>query len=333
MAITPRTILSSPAPATVAVVSLYLFTVVGTAAYTSLMKGDCALSSSPPAATACESAAVSQFGDQAEWSEFAWVQYAYCYDSLEDSRQAIRAADEGLQDYPTSQLLYNLKGYHQIVLGEHSDAIDTLREGMERVEHQQNGVMANNLAWAGLFEPRQMRLEEARELYLQSLARSPRVCESLHTGLFVEFAAASRTHGLDRYDALRRFTSLRSQYEGCLHRLERGDWMTTVEIVGAAAVFDDVDNPNPENVSSLLQRSTRVLMTNFPEKSATEVCDEAMPMPDFYHQCVEAVQRGMRANRLADRNHAERNARVQEVTEQLKGDFSESYPRVTNCRF
>ena len=319
MAITPRTILTSPAPATVAVISLFFFTALGMMALSSQSGWDCQLRYAQAPPSPCGQMA-QNMGAKSTWSEFSWVQYSYCYDEKGNSEGAIGAAAEGLQYYPASQMLYNLKGYHEIVLGQHSQAIDTLRTGMANVGHQSNGIMANNLAWAGLWEPRQMRLEEARELYLQSLARSPNVCETLHTGLFVEFAISSRSQGMQRYEDLRRFSQLRDRYRGCTSRIESGEWMTLVEVIGAGAIYTHVDQLQGDQVDRSLRRATAIMVRNFPEKSATEVCSEAMPMPDFYHQCVDAVQRAMRINRQAD--HAQRNQRV----EQVRHQFSEGYP-------
>lgn len=315
MAITPRTILTSPAPATVAVISLFFFTALGMMALTSQQGERCGGVQNMP--SMCSSTPMAERGS---WSEFQWIQYSYCYDERGHSEGAIRAASQGLRHHPSSQMLYNLKGYHEIVLGKHSEAIDTLRTGMDNVGHQSNGIMANNLAWAGLFEPRQMRLEEARELYLQSLARSPNTCETLHTGLFVEFAITNRSQGIQRYEDLRRFTQLRDRYDSCMSRMESAEWMTLVEVIGAGTIYTHVDQLQGNQVNPALLRATSLLVQHYPEKSATEVCTEAMPMPDFYHQCVDAVQRAMRVDRQSQ--HAQRNERVQEVRHQ----FSEGYP-------
>ena len=333
MAITPRTILTSAAPATVAVVSLYFFTVLGTAAFTSL---------SPPTAPdpeltppqqrvlldACPHV-TSHFGsDTARWSEFAWIQATFCLDGLKDSDGAVTVASQGLQYYPRSETLHNLKGYHQIINDDHAGAIRTLRAGMENVTHQQSGVMANNLSWAGLWEPRMMRLDEARHLYTQSLARSPGVCETLHTGLFVEFAYAGQAHGLDRYDALQRFNTLRSHYDRCLGRLDGGDWNTAVEIIGAAAIYNHVDTADSDTVQPLMQRAALKVRHLRPGVTAEEVCAEAMPMSDFHHHCVDAVNAGINANRLA--NHQERNERVRTNREILE-QYGHDYPTLRNA--
>lgn len=321
MAITPRTILTSAAPATVAVVSLYFFTVLGTAAFTSL---------SCPKAEEQEAAPVQSVGltelcghvtarfgdDTTRWSEYAWVQATHCMDKLGEPQRAIEVASLGLSLYPQSEVLFNMKGYHQIVIGETGDAIQTLRRGMDAVTHQRSGIMSNNLAWAGLWEPRMMRLDEARTLYTQSLARSPHVCETIHTGLFVEFAYASQASGLERYDALQRFTALRNQYQRCLGRLDNGDWNTAIEIIGAAAVFNHVDTANSEQVQPLMRRAAQRVRTLRPHVSAEEVCQAAMPMADFHNHCVDAVEAGFHANRVA--NHMQRNQRAEQSRQMIQ---------------
>ena len=342
MAITPRTILTSAAPATVAVVSLYFFTVLGTAAFTCMTNSDDATDPVPDRSTylnvsdtersgPCTHVAT-QFGTQkSQWSEFAWSQYTQCYDQNQDSAGAINAADEGLKFHPRSEFLYNVKGYHLIRTGEHAEAIDTLREGMDRVVHNRNGIMANNLAWAGLWEPRQMRPDEARELYVQSLSQSTAVCETLHTGMFVEFSIAAKTQGLDRFDALKRFSQIRDRYTNCLDRIDDGDWDTVVEIVGAAVVFNNVDSADKTTVQPLLKRATAKMKRDFNHASAEDVCSEAMPMAEFHHECVDAVNLSLRQNRAEARNHRERNQRVQTNREILQ-QYGHDYPVIrSNC--
>ncbi|MFU8804200.1 MAG: hypothetical protein ACNA8W_10355, partial [Bradymonadaceae bacterium] len=140
MAITPRTILTSAAPATVAVVSLYLFTALGTTAYKMTQEAQQSMhelessaivevhqASSLYRVKACNDV-IDVYGAQKhKWSESAWVLYAGCFDQRNDSRMVISAASHGLRFYPQSEVLYNLVGYHQIVLGDHDKAIQSLR--------------------------------------------------------------------------------------------------------------------------------------------------------------------------------------------------------------
>lgn len=315
MAITPRTILTSAAPATVAVVSLYFFTVLGTAAYKYLEQPQVAPQPQPISTLDAGPAACDQiaqhFGDnRAQWSELGWVHYTHCFDRHQDSERAIAAASQGLRYYPRSETLYNFKAYHQIVSGEHAQAIDTLRLAMTRVSHHRNGVMHNNLAWAGLWEPRKVRLNEARELYQKSLSIAPATCEVVHTGLFVEFTIANKAHGLERFDALKRFNQLRQRYQGCFNRLNNGDWTTTVELVGAAVLFNEVDGSN--RAQPQLDQVARKLVSQHPQTSAQEVCAEAIPMADFHHTCVDLLENKIRMIRAQERerNHAARNQRA-----------------------
>lgn len=327
MAITPRTILTSAAPATVAVVSLYFFTVLGTSIFTCFTNTD--KTADVPVADEAEEAELIQsaacthvaerFGDdRAGWSEFAWINYAYCYDQKDHSELVIQTTGQGLDHHPDSEVLYNLKGYHQIVTGDHAGAIETLRQGMESVSHHRNGVMANNLAWAGLWEPRMMHLDEARQLYVHSLALSPQICETVHTGLFVEFAIAKQSSALDRYNALKRFNDLRDRYNRCLDRIDDGKWETVVEVVGAAVLFDNVDNTtNSDEIHPLMRSATSTLLNDHGSVSIDELCEEAMPLADFHHDCTEAVKDSLKAQRELSQQHKERNARAAEALETL----------------
>ena len=326
MAITPRTILTSAAPATVAVVSLYFFTVLGTAAFTCLTDADESAGEAPDDASAatvlersdaCDHVA-NRFGDdKSAWSEFAWVNYGYCFDDRDESQLAIEVARQGLEHHPDSEILYNLKGYHQIVLGKHAEAIDTLEEGMTSVSHHRNGVMANNLAWAGLWEPRKMNPEDARELYVKSLALSPGVCETVHTGLFVEFAIADQADGIDQFEPRKRFSQLRNRYNRCLDRLADGDRKTVAEVLGAAVLFDDFDNTSANEVHPLMSSATAKYAKHHSDVSIDTICEEAMPLADYHHQCVDAVETSLEASKERAQRHEVRDRRVDEVRRQF----------------
>lgn len=306
MAITPRTILTSAAPATVAVVSLYLFTAVGTIAYKSARDAQNSydfdrygeLNRYEHDAHAWRNDACNQvlevFGaDKRGWSETAWVSFAYCYEQQNNSRMTIAVASQGLRYHPQSESLYNMVGYHQIMLGDYEQAVRTLRTGIEQVAQPRSGVMANNLAWAGLWAPRSMRIDEARAFYQRSLALSPDVCETLHTGLWVEYAASRRAEGVERYDALKRFDALRQRYEPCMQRAERGEWNTMMEVVGAAVLFEDVDRDGAaaadENYHPRMLQVAEQLRANFRGASIDNICREAMPLGETHHLCVDRV--------------------------------------------
>jgi hypothetical protein len=306
MAITPRTILTSAAPATVAVVSLYLFTAIGVSAFKCTKQATAPVERSYSQIETMPTIQVNRVGacndvinvlgvDKQSWSETGWVMYVSCFDQCNDSRMVISAASHGLRYYPSSEVLYNLVGYHQIVLGEHEAAVHTLQTGMRNVARQQIGTMANNLSWASLWVPRSMRLEESRALYRQSLAIAPNSCETLHTGLWVEYAMSKRANGVEQFEALRAFGNLRDRYEPCLQRAENGDWNTLIEVVGAAVMFEyldfaadrsqrasDVHHPTLVNV-------TKQFRANYRGASIDAICKEAMPLSETHHLCVDRV--------------------------------------------
>ncbi|RDV36677.1 hypothetical protein DV096_18205 [Bradymonadaceae bacterium TMQ3] len=325
MAITPRTIFTSAAPATVAVVSLYVFTVLGTAAYHAA-KSSHAPQADTPAAQAlagdrsCD-IVFDHFGsDQTSWSENAWIHFAACYDHQDRSDMVVEVTREGLAHYPRSEVLYNFQGYHLIEQGLYSQAIDTLQRGLHHVQVQRTGTMANNLAWASLWDQRAIPLDEARGLYLRALSLNPSSCETLHTGLFVEYAIAQKAHGLDRFESLKRFADLRQKYNSCLSRLDYGDDKTALEVVGASVLFESIDSNNPSVVSPLTRQSTAKLSEFFRGQTVDVICRDAMPMADMHHHCTETLTTAVRANRADKLAHAERNERAQRQIQVLNQD-------------
>lgn len=305
MAITPRTILSSPAPATVAAVSLLAFTALGTLAYK--IAEDNASQRSMEVVhiqdqeRMCDGIREVLGPDKTDWSESDWVVYTSCFEQKNNSRMAVRVASQGLRFHPASETLYNMKGYHQIVLGEHAEAVSTLRKGLGSIGRPTNGVMQNNLAWASLWAPRELELDQARELYTKSLRYDGESCEAIHTGLWVEYAIAEQADGIEKYDAYKRFLDLRQDYEPCLDRAQTGEWRRVVEVVGATVLFEDIDQKlEPHNSVARFNRTdrdgaeelrdvTEVLRERYRGVSINALCGEAMPVATTHHLCVDKV--------------------------------------------
>ena len=296
MAITPRTIFSSAAPATVAAVSLLAFTAVGTVAYMS--SKTCSTerphpNSASTANAACDNVRQALGPDQARWSERDWIHYTTCLERNAQPERAVEAASQGLNSYPRSEPLYNMKGYHEIVLDRHVQAIETLETGLRRVGQPYSGVLENNLAWAALWAPREMDLDRARQLYQSALDKESNVCAYLHTGLWVEYAKAREASGVERFEALRNFNQLRDRYEPCLSRLGNGDYKTVVEIAGAAALFSEIDGQNAgmhtEHATGdeLLEKTARLLDRRYSDVSVDSLCREAMPLETTHHVCTD----------------------------------------------
>jgi tetratricopeptide (TPR) repeat protein len=302
MAITPRTIFTSPASATVATISLLAFSAVGTLAYKVAQQGapDTNQVYSYHATESCSGIREVLGQDKGAWSETDWLVYASCFEQKNNARMAANTAEQGLRYYPASEPLYNLKGYHEIVLGDHAEAVDTLEKGLRNVGNPSSGVLENNLAWAGLWVPREMDRDRARVLYKRSLRRNAGSCETLHTGLWVEYAIARESRGVEKYHALKNFLDLRSQYEPCQARIESGDWKSLVEVVGATVLFQDVDeNLNaPHTVATSdseqdgteeLHEVTQKLRENYRGVSIDALCREASPLASAHHLCADAV--------------------------------------------
>ena len=341
MAITPRTILSSPAPATVAAVSLLAFTALGTLAYKVAQENqnhnNVYTSYAHNGEAMCDGVREVLGDDKHSWSEADWVVYTSCFEQKNNSRMAVSVATQGLRFYPHSEVLYNIKGYHQIVLGEHAEAVRTLEQGLGTIRHPTNGVMQNNLAWASLWAPRQLELDRARTLYQKALSHDPDSCETIHTGLWVEYALSQQTRGIEKYDAYKKFLELRQDYEPCLARAERGDWKTVVEVVGATVLFDKIDqNLEPDDKSERLEGAaldgreelldvSKVLRANYKGVSIDALCGEAMPVASTHHMCVDRVADAV--HDLKQRESAgEVEAAKREVRKAVRGKGSLNCP-------
>lgn len=301
MAITPRTIFTSPASATVATISLLAFSAVGTLAYKVAQENtaDTQRVYQYHATQSCDGIREVLGHDRSAWSETDWLVYASCFEQKNNSRMAATIASQGIRYYPASEPLYNLKGYHEIVLGEHAEAVETLEKGLRNVGNPSSGVMENNLAWAGLWVPREMDRKRGRVLYKRALRRNPGSCETIHTGLWVEYAIAKEARGVEKYHALKNFLNLRNRYESCQERIDSGEWKNLVEVVGATVLFQDVDeNLNaPHTVptdgeqdgTAELHRVTKELRENYRGVSIDALCREAMPLANTHHLCMDSV--------------------------------------------
>lgn len=307
MAITPRTIMTTPATAAIAAASLFALTAAGMYAFNAcgsscsgLRTNEIVTFENIDQTDACDTMA-SRMGDRASWSEFDWFQYASCYDQLRDSPRAVEAASEGISFYPASEALYNLKGYHLIVMRDHTRAVETLEEGMRQVGYPTSGTMPNNLAWAGLWVPRELKVDRARELYRLSLALDRNVCESLHTGMWVEHTIAAQSQGVQRADALRTLANLRQQYEPCRTRYQSGDWTQLMEVLGAEVLYADIDEQTGDiNTSDLqvMQGISQALRNNHRGASIDSICREAVPTDTAHHRCVELVHASVQAHMI-----------------------------------
>lgn len=299
MAITPRTILTNPATVAVATVSVFAISAAAIFALgTCPTKRGCHMvkTNLHTQDVPCDNLRQQLGHNKATWSEFDWFQYATCFDQHNDSRRVIEASSQGIGYYPRSEALYNLKGYHLIKLRRYEEAVKSLDEGMRRVGVPSSGTMPNNLAWAGVWAPREMTLDRARALYQESLRVESGVCETLHTGLWVEYAIAKRSRGIERAVALKRLNTLRMQYEPCHSRYQSGEWNTLVEVLGAAVIFEDLEqelggfhgaHANPD--ASLIKDVSRELRKKYRGASIDALCRESIPVADAHHACVKII--------------------------------------------
>lgn len=320
MAITPRTIFSTPASATVATVALLAFSAVGTLAYQ--VANRAASQAQDPAALAhpasnCDEVREVIGSNAANWSENGWILMASCYERNNDSRTAAQVARRGVSFYPHSETLYNIAGYHEIVQGEYQRAIDTLQTGLRQVKQPTNGVMANNLAWASLWVPNSLNSAQARALYQSSLRHDSNSCETLHTGLWVEYAiAAQHRSGIEQAQALRNFQNLRNRYQHCQSRVEDGQWKSMVEVMGAAVLFENVDSilasrpayGSQTDGAQAVQRVTEKLRKDYGGISVRALCAEAMPLEGTRAGCAQSITNAVH-NIQRDQAKRERRAK------------------------
>lgn len=306
MAITPRTIFSSAAPATVAAVSLLAFSAVGTVVYMSAQtqhqpaRGANAAHGQP---NFCKNLRRALGPEESTWSEADWIRYASCLERHDHPVLTVEAASKGLAHYPSSESLYNIKGYHQITIEDYDGAVETLRTGLERVGEPYSGILENNLAWAGLWAPREMEVDRARELYQSALDKEPNVCAYLHTGIWVEYAKARRSSGVERYQAMKKFDGLRKRYEPCLARAEGGEWKTVVEVAGAGALYAQLQADGElatdgKSGDAVLSNVADVLAEEYPEKTAEDVCRDAMPFASTQHACERQLGEAMDSTKV-----------------------------------
>lgn len=316
MAITPRTIFTNPATAAVAAASLFAMTAAGMALFMSCPSQStyepCQFEVAEVyevADTPCDGIAQELSTERAQWSEYDWFRYANCFASAQDSERVIAEASHGIKYYPTSEALFNLKGYHLIQLKRHSEAVDTLELGLRRIGTPQQGTMENNLAWAGMWVPRDLDLYKARVLYKSALTKGSGVCEVIHTGIWVEYGIAKQSQGLERAQALRAFGNLREAYAPCQGRYDDGDRDQLMEVLSAVIAFEDVDRELRANAllgqdpgvatRQLARDVAREVRATSHGTSIDEICREAVPLATAHHTCMDMVQEIVKPNRHA----------------------------------
>ena len=307
MAITAKTMFTNPAVAALSAASLLSVAVVGAAAFGA---GECPARRAAVADVtttvedACSLLVSRSSGDSSRWAEHEWVNLAECYGNAGDAMQAVEVTREGLKHHRRSEALYVTAGYYLVEAGEHAAAVHTLRRGLRVVGTPKSGVLANNLAWSGLWAPREMELERARALYRSSLRATPGLCATLHTGLWVEYAIASSERGLERATALRSFHELRGAYRACEDRVESGQRRDLVEVMGAAVLYAEVERTLDRSAGTtscstnkLMRQVASELQSNYRGTSVDDLCREASPLASAHHACVGAIDGALSAQR------------------------------------
>ena len=317
MAITPRTVFTNPATAAVAAASLFAMTAAGVAMFSTCPSrsydAPCSLTEATYASNPCDQMAQDKPAERAQWSEYDWFTHANCFARLDRSDRVIEDATQGLRYYPTSEALFNLKGYHLIHLGQHEEAVKTLKLGLSRIGNPVQGTLENNLAWSGLWAPRELDIYQARALYKNALRKDRQVCEVIHTGIWVEYGIAKQSQGIERAKALRTFGELRESYKPCMTCYHSGERDQVLEVLSAVVAFEDVDREfrqnallghnashNLDDFATGSYSVTRQMRTSEQGKSVQEICKDAVPLATAHHTCVDVVERMIKKDVLSE---------------------------------
>lgn len=234
------------------------------------------------------------------WSVADWSLMASCFEAQENNALAERTAARGLAYHPRSETLHNTRGYNLIVMEEYDRAVAHLRVALQAVRPT-DGVLQNNLAWAGLFASDKMTLSEARRHYKASL-RHGGSCEAFHTGMWVEYGVAARSHGSARDAAIATYQGLRAKYEPCTSRVNQGDRTVGYEVAGAGILDQEmhklkmvqlfernqIDDGFAPLQSSLVRRSMPAMRIS--KSQVADACEDIAPVKSAQPACRKALQ-------------------------------------------
>lgn len=240
----------------------------------------------------------------AAWQHDDWVRLSACFESNDDNRRAATSAAQGLVFFPSSEQLHNIRGYNLIVLEEYEEAVVHLRVALQSVTPQ-SGVLENNLAWAGLFASDRMTLSEARRHYRNAIDRDGGSCEAFHTGMWVEYAVASRSSGSARDAAIAQYSGLRAKYEPCTSRVDNGDRIVAYEVAGAGILDGEIhklrmvqmfernqiDKGFAPHRTNLVHRSVPAMDINRADIDAA--CDDIAPVRSALPACRKQMRAAM----------------------------------------
>lgn len=221
MAITAKTIVTNPAAAAVAA-----WTILGV----SIMSTH--VDSTPYDATSlCESTEITS-----AWQARGEVQ---CLMDHGFHAQARRQAIDHLKVYPRDEGLYNQLGIVNIQMERYEEASVVLARALREVRPT-TATLENNLVWSTLWVGN-LDIEGQRRIYRRALEREPELCEALHTGMMVEWGAASAAHSFEQVDAIREFTALMERYLNCQRGSEPTDYDRVLEDLSVVTALVDID--------------------------------------------------------------------------------------------
>lgn len=231
-----------------------------------------------------------------EKSEQQWIYDVKNASIANRFESAISIASQGLIDYPRSEALANLKAIHEIELRRFKSAVITL-ERARRVVTITDGTLDNNLAWAGLWTG--MNRDRLQNLYIAALmmenkskTKSKNKCETIHTGMWVEYVVASENTGATRLRAIDNFDSLRRAYDGCERRKVTNKDEYGYELVGAGLIEREMRGfmlHHPSKFRSrLFELGRKKISWSITPKT---ICENASPLMSLRSQCEQEIRR------------------------------------------
>lgn len=291
MAITTRTLITSPAAAAVAA-----WTVLGL----SLFSTQFDFSEPQPLTTSCTYVAESNGPEATQWSAIGWYDYARCIENSGDTVRAAGIARLATMHHPTNEGLVNYAGILLIKVQDYESAVKTLSDGTKRLRPT-NGTLYNNLVWASLYTGTH-HTDILRRWNQASLKMNPNSCELLHTGLMVEWRRANEARsGFALNDAVNSFMSIYDRYESCTERSSTDENSLLAERLTALVAVSEVDALIGVSFNSETRRELMALaprLQNAQSDINSQVICHEIPSTLDNTSCYKTVQTLMSGNPL-----------------------------------
>lgn len=291
MAITTRTLITSPAAAAVAA-----WTVLGLSLFASQFD----FSTPEPLTTSCSHVADANGPDVTTWAPLNWYSYAQCIHESGDTVRAAGIARLATLHHPTNEGLVNYAGILLIKVQDYEAAVKVLSDGTKRIRPT-DGTLYNNLVWASLYTGAH-HTDILRRWNQASLKMNPNSCEQLHTGLMVEWRRATEARsGFALNDAVNSFMGIYDRYESCTERSSNDETSYLAERLTALVAVSEVDALMGVSYNSETRRELTALAPALQNAdssvTAHTLCHE-IPSTLNSASCFKTVQTLMSGNPL-----------------------------------